>query len=429
MAPNPEPLLPVDETRALVLRHSLRPRSVRVPLEEALGRVLSRDVRADRDVPPFDRSALDGYAIRLGDGGEEAVAGFPVVARIVAGQPWRGTLAPGTAASITTGSPVPTGTDRIVPVERSTVLESGRVHMEGDLTTGSNGISRRGEDARKGEPVLVAGIRLAAPDIAVLAGVGAAAVPVFLRPRVDVFTTGDEVVEPHERPRWHQIRDGNGPLLRTLLRASGWVESVSGRRVPDQPQRLARRIDTAKGNVLVFTGGVSMGERDFVPGALRAAGFRVQVHRIAIRPGKPFLFATRGRGAAAQVAFGLPGNPVSVLVTAWEFLLPFLRASGGAMDPGPRTERCLAAEPIERPSGLTHFVPVRTEESHRDGGRWVHPVRFHGSGDYIAMGRADGVAMLASERPAVATGDSVCVHFFGDEPVLRGLPRAESEDR
>jgi molybdopterin molybdotransferase len=169
-----------------------------------------------------------------------------------------------------------------------------------------------------------------------------------------------------------------------------------------------------------------MGERDYVPDALRAAGFRVQIHRIAIRPGKPFLFATRGRGAAAQVAFGLPGNPFSVLVTAWEFLLPFLRSSGGGRDPGPRVEFCRAAEAIERAPGLTHFVPVRIDRSGSE--MFAHTVRYHGSGDYVAMSRADGVAVLSAERPTVVAGDPVPVHVFGAEPVLRGLARTAPTD-
>lgn len=426
------PLLPVDEARALVLRHAFRPRTIRVVLEEAHGRILSRDVRADRDVPPFDRSALDGFAIRLRDGGDEPTTGFPVVARIVAGDPWRGTLAPGSAASITTGSPVPTGTDRVVPVERTRMLESGHMLPEGDVGSGARGIAPRGEDAHKGELLLTAGTRLTATDIAVLAGVGAANVPVFQRSRVEVLTTGDEVIEPHERPRWHQIRNSNGPMLRALLAGSGWVEAVSVRRVPDHPERLGRRIDSSKAGVIVLTGGVSMGERDFVPEALRAAGFRVLIHRIAIRPGKPFLFATRGRGAAAQVAFGLPGNPVSVLVTAWELLLPFLRASAGARDPGPKVERAVAAESIERAPGLTHFVPIVVEDS-GSGREWkARPVPFHGSGDYIAMAKADGVAVLPSDVPVVPAGGDVVVHLFGDEPILRGrlgLGSVRTEER
>lgn len=439
----PAPLLSADDARRVILEHALKPRPISVALEEATGFVLAREVRADRDVPPFDRATLDGYAVRVAypgadgrDGGSpspgdgaELVCEYPVVARIVAGAPSKKSLAPGSAVSITTGSPVPPGADLVVPVEKTSVPEEGRVRIDptylasvrAAIETGLAGgdkpaIAARGTDAKKGDSVLRAGTRLRPQDIAVLAGVGAARVPVRPQPAVEIFATGDEVVEPHERPRWDQIRNSNGPLLRSLLTASGWVRTAAMRRVPDHPGKLARRIEGAKANVLVFTGGVSMGERDFVPAALRDAGFRVHIHRIAIRPGKPFLFATRGRGPSARAVFGLPGNPFSVLVTAWEFLLPFLRASAGATFPGPVTEVCIAGRTLDRPAGLTHFVPIEATAATETGFREVAPVGYHGSGDYIAMGRTRGVVVLPSDATHVDAGDRVLVHFFGAEP-------------
>ncbi|MEZ4649527.1 MAG: molybdopterin molybdotransferase MoeA [Candidatus Eisenbacteria bacterium] len=436
------PLLPADEARAVVLGHALKPRSISVALEDATGYVLARDIRADRDVPPFDRSTLDGYAIRVayrGDGADgtaadaahgdgQIVCDYPVVARIVAGSPWKKKIPQRSAVSITTGSPVPAGADVVVPVERTTSPEEGTVRIDPEYFASLRaaiekgraggdrpGIAARATDSKKGDQVLRAGVRLRPQDVAVLAGVGAVRVPVRPRPDVEILATGDEVVEPHERPRWDQIRNSNGPLLRSLLGASGSVRSVGMRRVPDHPGKLVRRIEGAKANVLVFTGGVSMGERDFVPAALREAGFRIHIHRIAIRPGKPFLFATRGRGAATRVAFGLPGNPFSVLVTAWEFLLPFLRASAGASLPGPSWEVCIAGRGLERPAGLTHFVPIEVTGAGDGGFREVAPVGYHGSGDYVAMGRTQGVVVLPADATRVESGDRVLVHFFGRE--------------
>lgn len=408
-----------------MLAEAPRPRRERVLLESAVGRVLARDVRADRDIPPFDRAALDGYAVHLPQDHGPGDLVLPVVARIVAGRPWSGRLIAGQAAAITTGAPTPAGTERVVAVERTELVAADRVRLPSGVAVGPIGIAPRGEDAGKGDVVLRAGARLAPMDVAVLAGVGVTAVTVTSRPDVLILTTGDEIVPPGERPRWHEVRDSNGPLLRALLGASGWVTGTASARVADRPGVLRQRLERARQSVIVLTGGVSMGERDFVPDALRAAGFRVHFHRAALRPGKPVLFATRGRGSARQAAFGLPGNPVSVLVTAWELLLPFLRAAGGASDPGPHAVAARVTRAFERPPGFTHFVPVALVGRGAADEALVSPVGLHGSGDYVALGRAHGFALLPPASPRVDVGDSVIVHFFHDEPMLRGAREEE----
>jgi molybdopterin molybdotransferase len=324
-----------------------------------------------------------------------------------------------------TGAPVPSDADGVVMVERSERI-GDEVRLWGPFAAEVRpGLAPRGQDSLRGEPVLHAGTRLLPAQIAILASVGAAEPAVWRRPGVLLVTTGDEIVEPQEKPRPEQIRNSNGALLRAMLEGSGWVRGVRARRAGDRLASLRRTLVPAGEDgpeVFVFTGGVSMGEFDLVPDLLREAGFTIHFHRIALRPGKPILFGTRGRGRTRQAVFGLPGNPVSVCVTAWEFLLPFLRASAGAGEPRPLSIQALAGRAIHRKPGLTHFVAARTSLALGPGAT-VAPVPYHGSGDFIALGYADCLVRLEPNDPSVGAGEPVAVHpLFREREMIVPMP-------
>ncbi len=402
-------MIQVEEAREILARAVLGLEAVERPLAQAAGSVLARSFRADRDLPPFDRAAVDGYAVRLaGPWMDEAE--FRVLGVLAAGQSWRGALAPGTAVKVMTGAPVPRGADGVVMVEQSEPLDGGRVRLSGPFPTeeGRPGIAPRGQDALRGAVVLEKGTLLGAPQIAVAASIGAAEVPVYRKRTLAVITTGDETVPVGERPGPAQIRNSNGPMLVTLLSPICASIAVSKARDGLEPARRAIRRAAARAEVLVLTGGVSAGDFDCVPGALEAEGFRIRFHKVALRPGRPLLFAVSGTGRNRKVAFGLPGNPVSVLVTAWEFVFPYLRASSGWPQPGPWEWTGRAAEAIARKPGLQHYVPAVA--GFRDGTLEVRPVSSHGSGDFVSAGRADALIVLPAESPRVELGSECRVH-------------------
>lgn len=433
--------LPIQEARQILLAHSLAPRRETVALSRVEGRILARGVRADRDIPPFDRAAVDGFAVRL-DGPWRERNDFQVLGRVAAGERWRGAaLRPGTAVAVMTGAPVPKSADGMVMVEQSEWLDATTVRLRGPFGVGGRpGIAPRGQDAARGDLVLAAGTRLEPSHVGILAGLGATSVSVNARPWTVSISTGDEVVAPTTRPRPWQIRNSNGPFLESLLRSSGLVASVRTRRARDTRASLRRALDLpprAGGSrlpgpgVIVLTGGVSMGEFDLVPEVLEDVGFQIHVHRIAIKPGKPLLFGTRGTGARRMAVFGLPGNPVSVMVTAWEFLVPYLRQAQGCMQAAlhPPEIRARALETVRRRPGLTHFVLAQSTRG-SDGVWGVRPVSYHGSGDYLASSAADCLIVLSGDRPEVEAGALCEVHPLFREPfeIPGATPRVVPEE-
>ncbi len=323
----------------------------------AAGRVLAQPLSADRDSPAHDVSAMDGYAVRLTDlpvdGGRLAVAG-----EIAAGQPPT-PLPAGQAIRVFTGACVPAGADAVV--RREDVDEDGRTIalriQAGEIKVGEY-IRRRGENARVGQAILAPGTLVTAPVAAALAAFGVHRPEVFRRVRVGVLITGDEVLAPDAVPEPWQIRDANGPALRCLLAGLPWVEITACDHVPDNLDRLTDRLREllAGCDAVLLSGGVSMGDRDHVPAAVAAAGATCVFHKLPTRPGRPLLAAV---GPAGQAILGLPGNPVSVLVTARRFGLPVLRKRAGWADPEPPLPSVRLAAPDQRTLRLWWYRPVR----------------------------------------------------------------------
>lgn len=319
-------LRPPEEARATVLRFA-RPLPIeRVPLAEAAGRVLAEDLVAEADQPPFPAATMDGYAVMAGDGSPWR----EVIGQRLAGRVTEVEVSPGTAVQITTGAPVPAGADAVVPVEATEPADDHVVIHQETVAPGEN-IRPVGFDVRAGDLLLPAGTFIGPAELGLIAGVGFIPVPVRRRPRVSVLSTGDELVEPDQTPGPGQIRDSNRFSLVAALAAEG-AEVVWAGHAPDarEPLRalLAERI--AASDMVVTSGGVSMGELDLVK-ALLGELATVHFRRVFMKPGKPLNFATAGEDDRV-LFFGLPGNPVSALAGFELFVRPALATMRGQRD-------------------------------------------------------------------------------------------------
>ncbi len=405
-------MITLDEALRIVAGAVTAREVERVPIEDAFGRVAARDIASDVDWPPFDTSAMDGYAVRLSD----AVPDRPVRERkglVAAGAGSPLPLAPGEVVRVMTGAPIPAGTEAIVPVERAR-REAGSVLFEGLSAPGAH-IRRLGESVRAGERLVAAGERLRPSSVALAALAGSDPVSVFRAPRIAVAATGDEIVCGAGAPEAGRFRDSNGPMLLAACRAEGW----SARRVPpvsDTPEAVARLFESAgrDEDFLLTTGGVSAGDLDLLPAAAVSAGFEVLFHGVAIRPGKPVAFGRR-RGV---FWIGLPGNPVSAsvdfLVLAREALARF------EGDSSPAAPRIFAR--------LTAPLRAGPRESFHDGlwssdpaGHTVTPLRSAGSHDLAAHARSNALIRIPAGGPSLSEGDPVeCViRARADAPVRR----------
>ena len=314
------PLVDADEAAALVLEHTPVLEIERRTLEECAGRVLAEDLIAPSALPAFPSSAVDGYAVRSSDAGHS----LRVIGESAAGRPFVGPVAPGTAARVLTGGVVPDGADCVVMVE-DVQVDGEVVTVPSPLRAGTN-YHKVGDDVRAGERVLSAGTQLGAAEIGIAAAIGQAMLPVGRRPRVALMSTGDELVEVGRTPGPGQIPDSNRWALLAALREAGADVTLLGI-APDEPDALRELVVDAlgKADVLVTSGGVSVGTHDLVKPLLESLG-TVHIGRVKLKPGKPFTFATLPHG---KLAFGLPGFPVSSLVTFEVFVRPALRKLQG----------------------------------------------------------------------------------------------------
>ena len=326
----------VDAAEALILAHMPRFPARHEPLAACTGRVLAEDIHAERDQPPFDRVTMDGVAIAF-QGWAEGVRSFQVLGTQAAGAEPLAVATSAQCVEVMTGTPLPTGADTVVPVER--VQRSGTIAaIDADAPVKAEQfIHRRGSDRTAGSLVLRAGTRLGPPEIAVLAGAGRASALVADLPRVAVISTGDELVDVGKPIAAHQIRSTNDRAVEASL-TQHRLGQVTRARLRDDADALAVAIDRldAELDVLVLSGGVSMGQFDFVPSVLTELGAKLVVHKVAQRPGRPMWFGVSARG---KPIFALPGNPVSTLVCATRYLVPALRQATGLTATAARARR------------------------------------------------------------------------------------------
>jgi len=383
-----------------------------VPLDEALSRVSSTDIAAPEDLPPLPRSTMDGYAVRAADtfGASDSIPAFLDVAGAVAmGQVPGVSIARNQAAAIPTGGFLPRGADAVVMVEYTNPAGEGAIEVSRPVTAGEN-VLDRAEDAALGEIVIPSGKRLLPQDIGLLAGLGMTEVLVYRRPRAAVISTGDEIVPVTDAPPPGRIRDINSHSIAALVRTSGG-EAEMFAIVPDDPAllRTALELALASADVVVLSGGSSVGERDHMVSVVASLPCAVvHAHGIAISPGKPTLIAAVG----GRPVFGLPGHPVSALVVAQVFLAPFIRYLGGEeLKHGPAGTRVRAAltTSVRSAQGREEYVRVKIEDNR--GRLCARPV-FGKSGMLSTLVKADGFVVVPIHVEGIPAGEMVDVILF-----------------
>ncbi|HEY0262986.1 MAG TPA: gephyrin-like molybdotransferase Glp [Granulicella sp.] len=399
-----EPVLGFNDALALVLEHAAAihpPEMEVVDLPSSRGRVLAEAILADRDQPPFDRSTRDGFAVRAAELNSSPLR---VVGTLGAGEPWWGdSLALGEALEIMTGAGVPVGLDAVVMVEHVEQAGGSIRLLEGRALRVGENILPRGSEARAGQIVLPAGTTMAAAEIALAAACGQAHLQVFVRPQVAIVATGDELVEIHESPQPQQIRNSNSYALASLAEAAGGIARCSPI-VPDRRDALHQAIDEARASdLLVLSGGVSMGRYDLVEEVLRDLGAEFFFTGVRMQPGRPLVFGRLPATAQfpALYFFGLPGNPVSSQVTFRAFVETMLRALSGAGASRPQFVQATLGADVPAKPELTRLLPARLE------GTEVTLIRWQGSGDLAANAQGNCYALLPARPEGFSAGEVI----------------------
>jgi len=403
-------LTPLEEVQAAVLRECLPLTPHAIDLQEALQCVTSMALEAEELVPPFDNTAMDGFAVQAADTTDPPVE-LKVVGTLAAGaDPGDVHVGAGQAVRIMTGAPMPRGADAVVMVER-THTEGDVVVIEQEANAGDH-VRRAGDDLRPGDVVVDAGTVLTPAHLGVLASLGYARVPVFPRPRVGVLSTGDELVEGAGELRPGRIRDSNRPTLLALVHQSGFTPVDLGL-VRDDETTIATAVERGLTtcDALVTSGGVSVGDFDYVKAVLDRLG-SMRSWQVAIKPAKPLAFGT----VQGKPVFGLPGNPVSSMVSFELFARPALRQMGGHRRLFRPQVDAVVAEPIRRRSdGKLHLVRVVAAAG--EDGRWrVRPVGGQGSHQLSAAAAANALALVPDGEGAAAGSSVKALILSGDDP-------------
>jgi molybdopterin molybdotransferase len=364
---------------------------------DALGFVLAEELKTDREYPPFNRSTRDGYAVRVSE--IAAGATLQCVGEIKAGDTVTQPLAPRTCVQIMTGAAVPPGADAVVMIEHTT-RDGESVRFDRAAQSGQN-IVPRGSEAKRGDPILSPGMRLGYAELALAAQVGATQLRCASKPRIAILSTGDEAVSIDQEPGAFQIRNSNSVSLAAQVRLAGGEPVLLGNaadRTDDLREKISRGL---REDALVLSGGVSMGKYDLVETVLKDMDAEFYFDAVAIRPGRPAVFGTCGN----TFFFGLPGNPVSTMVTFELFAVPAIDVLSGAPARDlPLVEARLGAALNEKP-GLTHFLPARVEW--RGATPEVKALPWQGSGDIAALARANCFLVVAAERAQLNVGETV----------------------
>ena len=409
-------VLSFEDARRVVEDHASRLSSrtaETAPLLHAAGRVLAESITADRDIPPFPRSTRDGYAVRAADLAK-LPASLKVIGEIKAGpQHLPSTLDPGQAFAIMTGAPVPQGADAVVMVEYTSSQKADSVEIKKSVEPGEN-IVAQGAEAKHGNLLLNRGTRLNQAAIALAASVGRSRLQVFVRPQIAVLTTGDEIVEVDAEIGPTQIRNSNGYSLSVQIQQAGG-EPVLLPIAPDEPRRLRQLIEEGlQSDLLIMTGGVSMGRYDLVEQVLSELQAEFLFTGAKIQPGRPVVFGHIGSEVQAPAQhkyfFGLPGNPVSTMVTFELFARPVLEALAGASPSQLTFLHTRLKSEIRVKPGLTRFLPAillgQCEDSQ------VELVPWQGSGDIAAQARSNCYVVVPPDRERIAAGDWTAVTFL-----------------
>jgi molybdenum cofactor synthesis domain-containing protein len=384
---------------------SVRPiaRTERVPIADAAGRVAAADITSPLDVPPFSRATMDGYAViaaDTADASDTSPRRLRILERVYTGRPAETTIVRGTCAEIATGAPIPAGADAVVMVEQTSLASNDEVNLRVPAAPNQN-VGRRGSDIAAGEVAVRAGELLTPGRVGAAAAIGRTTVEVYAQPRVAILSTGDEVVPPGGELTPGQVFDVNRFTLSALVSANGGTPDP---REPagDTLRELTEALDAvADADIVVFSGGSSVGERDLLADAVAARGGVMVFHGVAVKPGKPMALALLG----GMPFFGMPGNPTSCLSNAYIFLLPFLRATARLPPHEPQAVRVPLGQRVASQPGRHQFYTVQLIDG-------VAYPAFKGSGDITSLSRADGYFEIPAEATAIDQGTTVEVKLF-----------------
>ncbi len=400
-------MISVEEAQEILLANVPERRIEEIQLQSALGRVTAEDLVATLDIPPFNRSAQDGFAVRAADV-ENAPVDLDIAGESRAGKGMHFRLQPGKASVIMTGAPVPEGADAVQSIElcqfsddRNKIRILKSVRVEGN-------IAAKGSEAKAGEVVIPSGHRIGPAELAVLAIFGYGRIRVYRKPSVAILATGDELVEFDQSPGLDQIRNSNAHCLAGQLRYLGLSADYLGIVADDKKKLKEKMLLGLERDVLILTGGVSMGEYDFVKDVFNDLGFKILINKVSIKPGKPTVFARRGD----RLIFGLPGNPISTLITFECFVRPVLGRLCGMKKPElPKMKGRLLADATHTP-GRTGYMPgwAFWEE---DGWK-VNPLRWKGSADIIGFTKANAAYIFPKERDSLSRGETVEIMLLPD---------------
>jgi len=375
------------------------PATVNLSVWDALGYVLAQDLIADRDYPPFDRATRDGYAVRASE--STPGAKLACIGEIKAGDALTQPLEKGTCVQIMTGAPVPPDADAVVMIEYSS-RDNEFIHFQQAATKGQN-IVRAGTETAIDQSLLQAGMRLGYAESGLAAQIGATQLRCAKKPRVAILSTGDEIVPIDVTPGPFQIRNSNSVSLAAQVRDAGGEPVILGN-ASDRIESLGNKIQQGlQEDLLVLSGGVSMGKYDLVEDVLKSLGVTFYFDAVAIRPGKPAVFAM----CNGKPVFGLPGNPVSTMVTFELFVVPAIDLlSGAPARPLPFLKATLATAMKEKP-GMTHFLPAHVQFD--SGDARVKALAWQGSGDTVTMAKANCFLVVGSDVQTLAVGENVNV--------------------
>ncbi|HEY7913494.1 MAG TPA: gephyrin-like molybdotransferase Glp [Blastocatellia bacterium] len=390
-------MISVDQALAIVLDNVASLGVETVALENACGRVLGEDIIADIDLPPFDRARMDGYALRASDSGTTP-ARLLLIGETAAGQSFDGLVGEGQAVKIFTGAPVPAGADAVQKVE--VTRQTGDWVEILEPVAPAQFITARASEARAGDKIARAGRPVAAAEMAALASFGYSRVKVGRRPRVAAISTGSELVAVSDRPAGAEIRNSNAYSIAAYSQnAGGAVEIVGTVKDSLDETREALVRAAASSDVVITSGGVSMGDYDLVKAALRDIGAEIFFDKVVIRPGKPIVFARLG----ATFFFGLPGNPVSTSVTFNVFVRPALRRMQGDASPVLPTARVRVSRPLKDSSSRRSYLPARL--TIEEGQAVAEPLKWGGSSDLVAFINADALIIVPEQTHEIAEGE------------------------
>ena len=365
-----------------------------IDIKDSLHRVLAEDIVSDVDMPPFDKSAMDGYACRQEDLDQE----LSVIETIPAGKAPEKEVGKGECSEIMTGAPLPKGADCVIMVEYTEKDANGKVIFTGKGTKAN--IAYQAEDVSKGDILILAGTYVEPQHIAILAATGYSEPRVAVKPRVGIISTGDEIVEPSEQPGISKIRNSNAYQLLGQVQKCGAIANYIGIARDDKQLTFDIISEALENNdVVMLTGGISMGQFDFIPGVFQKLGVEVLFQTLAVQPGKPTLFGKLGK----KRIFGLPGNPVSAFNTFELLVKPYLRLSMGSTSGWSIIKLPMGAPYSRKKSGRDSFVPVKIEQGK------VFPKDYHGSAHIQALTTADGFIMIPLGTTQIEEGASIDV--------------------